>query len=373
MKVVYARQPLPTRVERSIFLAGPTPRRPEVSSWRPEALRVLSQLGFDGHVYVPEDEQGGMHGEYAAQLDWETKGLQRADAIVFWLARSMPDMPALTSNDEWGHWKSSGKCVLGTPPDAASVRYQQAYADEHGIPRASTLRDTLQLAMERVGAGALRQGAQCALPAHVWTFPAFASWYARLCAAGNELVDARVDWCTWVAGKPFLCALWVDVFVTAERRHKRNEWVVLRPDVASNVVLWRHPHDPLQSRVVLVREFRSAAAGGLVELAGGSSHDARALPAVVAAEELREELGLTPATMPVPLGPQPRQLAPTLLSHCAAAFVVTVDEATVGRFEELEVARYRRCVAQPRPNPCFHRSAPASRLVLSRTRNERRW
>ena len=36
MKTIFALQPL----EKSIFLAGPTPRNPEVPSWRPEALAI---------------------------------------------------------------------------------------------------------------------------------------------------------------------------------------------------------------------------------------------------------------------------------------------------------------------------------------------
>ncbi len=55
MEVVYARQPLPERVEASLFLAGPTPRSPATPSWRPEALRLLRELGFRGYVFAPED------------------------------------------------------------------------------------------------------------------------------------------------------------------------------------------------------------------------------------------------------------------------------------------------------------------------------
>lgn len=39
--------------EKSIFLAGPTPRGENVISWRAEACEILKQLGFDGVVYVP--------------------------------------------------------------------------------------------------------------------------------------------------------------------------------------------------------------------------------------------------------------------------------------------------------------------------------
>ena len=42
--------------EKSIFLAGPTPRSLDVETWRKEAIRILEELGFDGIVYVPELE-----------------------------------------------------------------------------------------------------------------------------------------------------------------------------------------------------------------------------------------------------------------------------------------------------------------------------
>ena len=43
-------------LKKSIFLAGPTPRSKEVKSWRPEAIRLLKEKGFDGVVFVPEFE-----------------------------------------------------------------------------------------------------------------------------------------------------------------------------------------------------------------------------------------------------------------------------------------------------------------------------
>lgn len=37
----------------SIFLAGPTPRERGVVSWRPEAINLLQQFGYNGAVFVP--------------------------------------------------------------------------------------------------------------------------------------------------------------------------------------------------------------------------------------------------------------------------------------------------------------------------------
>ena len=35
MKVIYSPEPMPEAFRQSIFLAGPTPRSPEIESWRP--------------------------------------------------------------------------------------------------------------------------------------------------------------------------------------------------------------------------------------------------------------------------------------------------------------------------------------------------
>lgn len=40
--------------EKSIFLAGPTPRGKDIISWRNEAIKILESLGFAGLVYVLE-------------------------------------------------------------------------------------------------------------------------------------------------------------------------------------------------------------------------------------------------------------------------------------------------------------------------------
>src|SRR4051812_10196757 len=52
MNVIYAPEPLPDRVTHTLFLLGPTPRGPAAASWRPEALRILTGLGFGGDVFV---------------------------------------------------------------------------------------------------------------------------------------------------------------------------------------------------------------------------------------------------------------------------------------------------------------------------------
>jgi hypothetical protein len=66
MDVIFSDQPVEVR-HPSIFLAGPTPRSPHVSSWRPEALDLLRGLGFAGAVLVPERRDRSVTFDY---LDW---------------------------------------------------------------------------------------------------------------------------------------------------------------------------------------------------------------------------------------------------------------------------------------------------------------
>jgi 8-oxo-dGTP pyrophosphatase MutT (NUDIX family) len=310
-----------------------------VRSWRPEALTLLAQLGYEGQVYIPEDRTGGMHGDYTAQVDWETEGLKRADCIVFWVPRHMATMPALTTNDEWGFWKSSGKVVFGAPSDAVSVKYQRSYCSKHSIACFDTLEETLSGALRMVGHGATRRGSgECRVPLYIWRTLSFQNWYKALCSAGNVLRDVEVRFALPIKGNVFLWLLWVDVWITKEERSKCNELVLGRPDVASTVLLWRHPSSPWESKVVCVKEFRSAVSnprdGYVVELPGGSDWNAP-VSETVALEEVHEELGLQlPAGVLKRMGE--RQVAPTVLAHKVAAFVHEIDEPLLHYFVGLE-------------------------------------
>ena len=129
MHVVYAHEPAPATLAASIFLAGPTPRDEGTPSWRPDALRLLAARGFSGVVFVPEPRDGAWARDYEGQVLWEEEHLHMADVVLFWLPRALPRMPGLTTNDEWGTFKHSGKVVFAAPPDAEKVRYQQHDAD----------------------------------------------------------------------------------------------------------------------------------------------------------------------------------------------------------------------------------------------------
>ena len=109
--------------QKSIFLAGPTPRGENVKSWRTDACKMLEQLGFDGLVYVPEYSTWKPKADYVDQAMWEREALSNATVIAFWIPRSLPDMPALSTNVEFGYWLHTGKVVYGRPDDAKKIKY----------------------------------------------------------------------------------------------------------------------------------------------------------------------------------------------------------------------------------------------------------
>jgi hypothetical protein len=160
--VAYAQEDAPASWDAAIFLAGPTPRSPDVASWRPDAVEALRRRWLDGGdagrlvIFVPEAREGGFTGAWETQVEWEDASLHAADVIAFWVPREMGTLPGLTTNVEWGRWEASGKVVLGTPPDAPATRYLRHYADRHGVPTSDTLDATMDSALallaERLGA-----------------------------------------------------------------------------------------------------------------------------------------------------------------------------------------------------------------------------
>jgi hypothetical protein len=340
MHVVYAKQPFPDSWTSAIFLAGPTPRDEDTPSWRPEALQLLDEMGYDGVVFVPEVEDGEWKSgadAYLEQVEWERRGLDAADQVVFWVPREMRSMPALTTNVELGLYASSEKCVLGAPPDATSIKYlrETLRRDVRDREFSSTLEATLRRAVERTGGGALRRGGERYVPLHVWNTPSFQAWYRAQVGAGNRLDFAKVLWQFRPEhGHVFSWVLQVSVWVEAEQRHKSNEWVFARTDI-STVCLYRWPSAPWNGlseiadvEVVLVREFRSPArtADGYVrELPGGSSVQPGRDPLAVASDEVHEETGLIlPASRFQPV--MARQVAATLSAHHAYLYACELTE-----------------------------------------------
>jgi len=113
--------------EKSIFLAGPTPRKESVVSWRPQAIKILKKLGFNGTVYIPEfkifknphqDSE-----EIGKIFSWEHEGLNESNVIAFWVPRDLIDMPAFTTNVEFGLFLHTNNVIYARPEDAPNNIY----------------------------------------------------------------------------------------------------------------------------------------------------------------------------------------------------------------------------------------------------------
>lgn len=346
MRIVYARQPFPDRWTSAVFLAGPTPRSAEVASWRPEALRLLREAGYDGAVFSPEDPSGTVRAHYLDQVEWERQGLELADVVLFWVPRELATMPAFTTNVEFGAWVASGKAVLGFPPGSPKNRYLAWLAGTHGVPVLDTLAATVEAALARINGGELRTDGERHVPLQVWRTPSFQAWYQAQQAVGNRLMGARMAW-TFTPSRalqPFAWILEVQVHVAAEDRVKANEWVFARADLSATLLHGPVAPDPLDTEVVLIREFRAPVRtrdGFVHELPGGSSFEEGQTALQVAADEVAEEVGLTLSRERFePLGS--RQLAGTLSSHHGRLFrcALTDDELqTLRVFAEQGQAR----------------------------------
>lgn len=147
MNIIYAREEL----QKSIFLAGPSPRDPSTTSWRPLAQSYLdSVLNFKGIVYNPESrEQHEDSFNYDNQVHWEWEALNMATVIVFWVPRDLKIMPALTTNIEFGLHVASGKCLFGAPPEAPKNNYLRVLAVRNHVESFTSMEALLERAVAK--------------------------------------------------------------------------------------------------------------------------------------------------------------------------------------------------------------------------------
>ena len=53
----------------------------------------------------------------------ERGALTNSTVIMFWIPRSLPDIPAFAVNVEFGYWLHSGKVIYGRPDNAVKIKY----------------------------------------------------------------------------------------------------------------------------------------------------------------------------------------------------------------------------------------------------------
>lgn len=305
MITVFTGEVPPESFSKSLFLAGPSPRKPGDANWRTEAIHLLEEVGYDGVVFAPTyRDVPPDHFDYDAQVEWEKKWLNSSDLIVFWVPRDLKELPGFTTNVEYGMWLKSGKILLGSPPAAEKMTYLNWWADQEGVERFSSLKEILSRATEKLSEGAPRLGGEREVPLHLWKKEEFQNWYAAQTGVGNVLESAQVEWAFRVGKKKDMTVVWalkVSVWVASEKRSKTNEAIVFRPDLVSVIGFCRPPLSTendwnLDSEILLVREFRSSVSNPsamILESPGGSSSSGSSDPRNTAVEEVREETGLS--------------------------------------------------------------------------------
>ena len=339
MRVIYYYDEPPDTFSKSIFLAGPSPRTPDVQSWRNEALRILETKNYDGVVYVPEPKPGETSKyDWSIAPEWEHRMLDRSDIVLFWVPRDMTPgvtgeavLPGLTTNIEYGWLCNSGRAVLGHPPNAHHVRYMaETMANRFHVPVFNTLENTIDKALTMIGLGAGRTEGEREVPLLIWRQRAFQNWYQAQTRAGNRLDGAIVEWISRVRNKPeavFAFAIRPNIFIASENRNKVNDPVIFRLDISSVVLYRRLSSNILDSEIVIIKEFRSAAStfdGFIWELPGGSSPHITD-PLKVAVEEVQEEVGLNIVENRLTyIGAQ--QMAGTLSGHKSYTYAAELTE-----------------------------------------------
>jgi hypothetical protein len=149
MEVRYSDQPLLIG-DPSLFLAGPTPRRSDVESWRPHALEILRELGFAGTVLVPERRDWSVKFDYLDQVEWEFRAMEGCSVLAFWVPRDPEKLPGFTTNVEFGRYVGSGRLVYGRPEGAPHTGYldwlyRKLKSQEPEITMQATLRAAVVL------------------------------------------------------------------------------------------------------------------------------------------------------------------------------------------------------------------------------------
>jgi 8-oxo-dGTP pyrophosphatase MutT (NUDIX family) len=346
MLLVFSDENLPATTKKSIFLEGPSPRSPEVTDWRPEAVQILQELNYDGIVYIPIP-RGIFLGkdkkdiEYDTQIPFEKTARKRSDVIVSWVARVIDrtrhdlGMPGFTTNFELAEDMATKKVLYGRPDTAEKCKYLDTCATDYGIPIFNSLHAILTEAVHVLGDGAVRTEGEVNIPLLIWRTRQFQSWYGTLRTIGNKLLDADVKNAMMEPSGLFSYILAVKIWIAKEDRIKDNEFVFARPDIS--VVVAHHKNKVTGVRkVALVKEFRSPVRnyeGYVFELAGGSSRNLNDTPDEIALHEISEELGLCnvdPARLQF-IGM--RQLVATVSSHCAYLFSLELTDAELAQLE----------------------------------------
>ncbi len=240
---------------------------------------------------------------------------------------------------ELGWLMQSGRIVLGAPLETEEISALQIYAREFHVPFYQGLPEAFREAVKRIGVGAQRHSGEAAVPLSIWRTESFQEWLRAQKKVGNRLDDAHVEWIGRVGPSGSIVFFWimyVKVWIQDEGRYKENEWIIGRPDISSILLYMPHPTDPMETKIVLVREFRSPASNSqakIYELPGGSTFKSGVNPYTLVVQELQEETGFTLSEDHKLRSHAPRQLNGTLSTHKCHLFSL---ELTPGEMSDIE-------------------------------------
>jgi len=340
---IYAYEEAPSSYHASLFLVGPTPRGNEVSSWRPQALQILTKVYLDKNihlvVFIPESRTGDYR--YQAQVEWEQRHLELADVLLTWLPRDMStSLKGLTTNLEFGKYVETGKLFYGRPEHADHIRYLDwMYQTVTGRLPANTLADLTQAIANYLDSqlSTPRQAGERFIPLHIWRTSQFQNWYRSQRQVGNHLVKAQLLWTfTSKVNYLFAYALHVHVWIAAEQRIKSNEFILSRPDISVVVPYWKHPSHWLDSEIVLIKEFRAPARtkDGFVHELPGGSHIKEGDKLRLASDELYEETSIKINSQRFRYVDS-KQLTATWSTHYADVYAIELTANEIAQFKAL--------------------------------------
>lgn len=306
MELVFSDDKFPSVVNKSIFLAGPSPRyalgdKVDLNTWRHKAVQLLQERWYDGIVYIPLP-RSAFFGEtyvdqngYVKEIEWDLKAFNRADVIFIYLDRQA-DNQGLVTNVEFGRYFDSGRMVYCRPKSAVFVRYLDTLMMSKDREFYTEMEEGIEECLDRVKNVKTRFGNAVIVPSIIHDSPQFQAWYKHHREVGNALVGFEIKSIITYNNDRELFGFTarVSIYVESEDRYKSKEWIFSRVD-ASHVVLYYD--DFIKGRqYVLAKEFRSPThnlEGFSYAFPGGSSTDPEITPLENAVKEVEEETGLT--------------------------------------------------------------------------------
>lgn len=333
MKIVFSDEELPKQVEKSLFLAGPSPRSYQEKNWRQEAIAYLESIHFTGTVFIPltrtiyYGESLNKSWNYVNQVEWECLARKMADVVVYWIPRT-EIMLGLTTNLEFGEDLKLKKLVYGRPEEALKCRYLDERIKMCDGKIYQSLDKTLEAAVTLLGNGSIRKDGEVNVPLHIWKSAQFQDWYSSLLKNGNKLVDFNLrDQIFEQNGELFYFNANVNVYVEKEKRNKKNECIFSRIKTSSVVAYYQDELNK-ETYIILAKEYRAPIVneeGVCLDLPSGSTYDHTKTAKEIAHDELYEEINFD-VELDRLIFVAERQINSTFLTHTNTIYKVKLTQ-----------------------------------------------